>query len=114
LFAEPEIVVSAIQELAGHADLTTTMRYMHLSPAARLDAIHLLNKREEVGDSFGPRWQGPSTSSARWSLRCAAATGRWRELDADRDGARASLRDGPPLVRERRRHARAQAAPIGR
>jgi site-specific recombinase XerD len=33
----------AIQELAGHADLTTTMRYMHLSPAARDSAIALLD-----------------------------------------------------------------------
>jgi integrase len=32
----------AIQELAGHQDLTTTQRYMHLSPAAIEGAIRLL------------------------------------------------------------------------
>ena len=34
----------AIQELAGHQDLTTTQRYMHLSPAARESAIRLLEQ----------------------------------------------------------------------
>src|SRR5688572_18879171 len=32
----------AIQELAGHRDLGTTQRYMHLSPAAKEIAIRLL------------------------------------------------------------------------
>jgi len=34
----------AIQELAGHADIGTTMRYMHLSPSSRKSAIGLLNQ----------------------------------------------------------------------
>ena len=33
----------AIQELAGHQNLTTTQRYMHLSPAALDSAIRLLD-----------------------------------------------------------------------
>lgn len=34
----------AIQELAGHKELVTTMRYMHLSPATRQAAIALLDQ----------------------------------------------------------------------
>ena len=34
----------AIQELAGHQDLDTTQRYMHLSPAALDAAIRLLDE----------------------------------------------------------------------
>ena len=34
----------AIQELAGHMDLATTQRYMHLSPAAIEGAIRLLDQ----------------------------------------------------------------------
>jgi hypothetical protein len=39
----------AIQDLAGHADLRTTRRYMHLSPAALESAIRLLEHRAEGG-----------------------------------------------------------------
>jgi site-specific recombinase XerD len=35
----------AIQELAGHADLSTMQRYMQLSQAATEDAIRLLDGR---------------------------------------------------------------------
>jgi integrase len=40
----------SIQELAGHRDLTTTQRYMHLSPSALDDAIKLLGGPRDFGD----------------------------------------------------------------
>jgi integrase len=52
----------AIQELAGHADLTTTMRYMHLSPATRQAAIELLNRRDEA-EFFGEIVETPKPGS---------------------------------------------------
>ena len=42
----------AIQELAGHQDLSTTQRYMHLSPAALEGAIRLLDEGRPVS-TFG-------------------------------------------------------------
>jgi integrase len=41
----------AIQELAGHQDLVTTQRYMHLSPAAVESAIRLLDSTGRVATS---------------------------------------------------------------
>jgi integrase len=40
----------AIQELAGHRDLATTQKYMHLSPSAVADAIRLLDGPASHGD----------------------------------------------------------------
>ena len=52
----------AIQELAGHVSLSTTQRYMHVSPAAVESAIRLLDgpadareSGEETGDMLTPR-----------------------------------------------------------
>jgi integrase len=50
--------VRAIQELAGHADLSMTQRYMHLSPAALDNAIRLLDQpsvQQSVGDILETR-----------------------------------------------------------
>jgi hypothetical protein len=45
----------AIQELAGHADLTMTQRYMHLTPAALDAALRLLRLLEEPKGAKIPR-----------------------------------------------------------
>jgi len=50
-----------IKELAGHADLTTTMRYMHLSPSAK-------RKRSVAGAPVPARlsWQQFATAAQEW------------------------------------------------
>jgi len=53
----------AIQELAGHADLSTTQRCMHLRPAATEDAIRSL----EYGD-HGPAKAGHYGSDGALSV----------------------------------------------
>ena len=46
----------AIQELAGHQDLETTQRYMHLSPAALDAAIRLLDESPPtLGSAEAPK-----------------------------------------------------------
>ncbi len=52
--------VRAIQELAGHQDLSTTQRYMHLSPAAIEAAIRLL----ETNSDEGPPGRGEIVEAA--------------------------------------------------
>ena len=54
----------AIQELAGHQDLATTQRYMHLSPAALDSAIRLLDGCGML-PSFGDMLETGSTETVK-------------------------------------------------
>ena len=57
--------VRAIQELAGHSNLSTTQRYMHLNPAAVEGAVRLLEQPSPVS-RFGDILEtegGPITKS---------------------------------------------------
>ena len=54
----------AIQELAGHQDLTTTQRYMHLSPAALDAAIRLLDLANGDPSLVGPSSRGGMVEAA--------------------------------------------------
>ena len=45
----------AIQELAGHQELSTTQRYMHLSPATLESAIRLLEPQTGPASAFAHR-----------------------------------------------------------
>jgi hypothetical protein len=54
----------AIQELAGHGHITTTMKYMHLSPTTRGAAIALLDRAWDKAADGGGRGERLETEVA--------------------------------------------------
>ena len=63
----------AIQELAGHRDLTTTERYMHLCPSTLTAAIRLLESPpglltnwRHCGDAVEPGGKGEWLEQVKW------------------------------------------------
>jgi integrase len=63
----------AIQEIAGHQDLMTTQRYMHLSPSAVENAIRLL---EQPGPPEGGHYANPAEAGRHAEENQAA----WRNV----------------------------------
>jgi len=50
--------IKAVQELLGHADIKMTMRYAHLSPDARREAVQLLDDRHGTIAALLPQNEG--------------------------------------------------------
>jgi len=66
----------AVQKLAGHRDLGTTQRYMHLSPLAIEAAIRLLElppSAAERGNMRAP----PEAREGRWTKEKGQVVSRW-------------------------------------
>jgi site-specific recombinase XerD len=62
----------AIQELAGHQQITTTQRYMHLSPAAIDSAIRLLEPGYSVATA-----SATIANSNNWKGKVGCGGGIW-------------------------------------
>lgn len=61
----------AIKELAGHQQISTTQRYLHLSPAAKSVAIELLDRGLDLAaeDAKEPVKRGNSVETAQGSVK---------------------------------------------
>jgi hypothetical protein len=46
--------LKSVQELLGHASITTTMRYAHLSPSTLRNSVELLGEKND-NKKFGQR-----------------------------------------------------------
>jgi Phage integrase family len=78
--------IRTIQDLMGHRTLAMTMRYAHLSPAHKLDAVRRL-ERNSTGTTTGTRPDGESESVAGETDATSRVVGekrKWRRPGSNR------------------------------
>jgi hypothetical protein len=88
-----------IQELAGHQDLATTQRYMHLSPASLESAVQALEKVERSWRRREPGSKGPGSIDESWWRR--------RESNPRPKARRRGTLHACPLLKSRARRVEA-------
>ena len=44
------VALKAVQELLGHESIEMTLRYSHLTPDVKREAVRLLDRPEKLGD----------------------------------------------------------------
>ena len=99
--------LKTVQELMGHSTIEMTMRYAHLSPDARREAVKLLDIREEVW----PCWITATGRVIRWARTqpapAARPARRIRSTGTDSgNGQRTELSGGLVLCRGQGKHRR--------
>lgn len=79
------VPLHVVQSLLGHSSITTTMRYAHVAPSAREDAVRLLEDLHEAPSR--PAWAtGGQPANLRRRARTSGAEHNW--LDQDKNHPR--------------------------
>ena len=65
-----------IQELMGHSDMVTTVRFMHLAPAHHVEAVALLDDPAEHSRADAPRAEDRADDNVRVLRRAGERSGR--------------------------------------
>lgn len=63
------VSLKAVQELLGHSTIAVTMRYAHVAPAAKVDAVALLDGPHLGIEKTAEREEGETATGFGWRLR---------------------------------------------
>jgi len=63
------VPLKTVQELMGHATIEMTMRYAHLSPDVRRNAVQAAGPWQHHGNASGVRIQGAGVAVENWWRR---------------------------------------------
>jgi hypothetical protein len=63
------VPLNTVRDLLGHGSVGMSLRYAHLAPDQRREAVTKLNERPVVALSMRLKWEGFSAASCYWTTR---------------------------------------------